>query len=259
MVHYVVLTTGSCGNCYIFYDEETSIVIDCGVTYKKLSEEMSFHSIPSSSLSGMFLTHLHPDHAKGVGVFQRKTGLPVYVSKTCFFSGKTEMEKLKMEKDKTHYFEWNKEVKVGSFTVIPFETFHDSPGSSGYYIKTKDGDFFLLTDTGEVPSSAFDYAYSSRVKFIEANYDENMLECGIYPKWLKDRVKGKYGHLSNTSAIELAKNCSNFGDQVYFIHVSENNNETSIINSLIKKRIPSGIFCKACERGEMFEGFLYSE
>ena len=98
MLHYVALTTGSCGNCYIFYDGKTSFIVDVGVTWKKLSTELEMHDIPLSSLSAVFLTHVHPDHAKGVGVVQRKTGLPVFVSSVCMRDGKTEMERLKMEK-----------------------------------------------------------------------------------------------------------------------------------------------------------------
>ena len=98
MLHYCALTTGSCGNCYLFYDGETTIAVDCGVTWKKFSSEMEMHSMPLSSLSAMFLTHLHPDHAKGVGAVQRKTGVPVFVSSVTLRDGKTEMDRLKIEK-----------------------------------------------------------------------------------------------------------------------------------------------------------------
>lgn len=255
MLHYVALTTGSCGNAYVFYDGETTIAIDCGVTWKKFSTELEAHSIPLSSLSALFLTHLHPDHAKGVGVFQRKTGLPVFVSSVCMKTGKTEMTKLNFERSQTFSFTWGVPMSLGAFTVTPFQTSHDSPGSSGYFLTNGENRIFLMTDTGEIPPVAWDYARLSKVKFIESNYDEDMLFSGPYPDWLKRRVSGSYGHLSNDEALAFAKDTSSHGDQVYFIHVSENNNDTRLIREGVVKEIPSGIFCKVCERGEMFEGF----
>lgn len=255
MVHYVVLTTGSCGNCYIFFDGKTSVVIDCGVTYKKFSDEMALHEIPQSSLSAVFLTHVHPDHAKGIGVLQRKTGVPVFVSNTCYHNGKQEMLKQKMELKMLSHFDWGQRLEIGDFGITAFHTTHDSPGSSGYFLENGSDRFFLMTDTGTIPEEAFAYARMSNVKFIESNYDEEMLQNGPYPTWLKERVRGMYGHLGNKEAIDFTVRSSRQGDQVYFIHVSENNNDTSLLRKEAYAAVPSGIFLKICERGEMFEGF----
>lgn len=110
MLHYCALTTGSCGNCYLFYDGVTTIAVDCGVTWKKFSTEMEMHSMPLSSLCAMFLTHLHPDHAKGVGAVQRKTEVPVFVSSVTLRDGKTEMDKMKMERKLVFPFTWGTTV-----------------------------------------------------------------------------------------------------------------------------------------------------
>lgn len=256
MLRYIVLTTGSCGNCYIVTDEVTTIIIDCGVTFKKLNEEMVRHTVNISSISAMFLTHLHPDHAKGVGVFQRKTNIPVFISKEAFSKGKTELMRLKIEIDKINKFAWGDKIGVGDFSITPFKTSHDSPGSAGYFIEHREGNIFLLTDTGIIPEDAYSYAKDSSVKFIEANYDPEMLDNGPYPLWLKERVKGVYGHLSNSVAVDFAREVCHYGDQVYFIHVSENNNSISILKNLAFKKLESGIFVKCCQRGEMFEGYI---
>ncbi len=256
MIHFVVLSTGSCGNCYVIYDGKTSLVIDFGVTYTKLVKELTQHDIPLSSLSSLFLTHLHPDHAKGAGAFMRKTKLPVYVSDVCYHNGKSEMLKEKIERDGVVPFKWGETIKIGDFFVIGFRTYHDSPGSSGYIIENNGRNIFLMTDTGLIPKEAYAYASKSSVKFIEANYDEEMLMVGKYPAWLKARVRGTYGHLSNKEAVEFASSVSKYGDQVYFIHISENNNNTALLRKEAETAIPSGIFLKYPERGEMFEGFI---
>ena len=99
-------------------------------------------------------------------------------------------------------------------------------------------------------------ADAADVMFIESNYDEKMLDEGPYPAHLKKRIKGIYGHLSNTEAVEFASKVARRGESVYFVHVSENNNDTNILRDLAYSKIPSGIFCKICERGELFEGFI---
>ena len=211
--------------------------------------------MPLSSLGAMFLTHLHPDHAKGVGAVQRKTEVPVFVSSVTLRDGKTEMDKMKMERKLVFPFTWGTTVGVGEFEVTPFRTSHDSPGSSGYFIVNGNDKIFLMTDTGIIPEEAWGYSRVSNVKFIESNYDPAMLATGPYPAWLKARVKGEYGHLSNNDAVSFAYDTARRGDQVFFIHLSDNNNDVSLLKDLVNKTIPSGIFCKVCERGEMFEGF----
>ncbi len=256
MIHYCVLSTGSCGNSYVFYDGETSVVVDLGVTYTKFVTQLEIHDIPPSSVKAVFLTHLHPDHVKGVGAVQRKMKVPVYISSTAYHNGKSEIMKQKIDKDALIHFEWGESIDVCGVAVTSFAVSHDSPGASGYSISFPSSSFFILTDTGIIPDEAYSYASLSSVKFIEANYDEDMLLSGPYPDWLKKRISGPYGHLSNTTAVEFAEKVSKRGDQIYFVHPSENNNKTALLKEKAEKRIESGIFLKCCERGEMFEGFI---
>lgn len=255
-MHYAVLSTGSCGNCYIFHENDKALIIDDGVTFTKLTKGLENHGIPMSDVQAMFITHLHPDHSKGVGVFQRKTKLPVYLSDIAMSGNGDVIEKQKISREELVPYSFGEMIRVDGFTVHPFRTSHDSAGSAGYYIESDDGvRIFLMTDTGVIPDDAAAYAEKADVKFIESNYDENMLENGPYSVQLRRRISGTYGHLSNRCAVDFARRVSHQGESVYFVHISANCNSPDVLRDYAMKEIPSGIFCRVCERGETFEGF----
>ena len=150
-------------------------------------------------------------------------------------------------------------MSVGAFSIMAMRTYHDCPGSSFYVIRNGGKKIFLMTDTGVIPDEAEPLASIADVEFIEANYDDDMLEGGMYPAALKRRIKGEYGHLSNDASVDFAARTARQGDSVYFVHLSRNNNTPDLVRQSIVRRIPSGIFCKVCERGETFEGFIDDE
>ena len=248
IMHYLVITTGSCGNCYIFSTGEDTIIIDDGVTFKKITEKMAEHDIPINTVRAAFLTHLHPDHSKGIGVLQRKLNIPVYISKLSRERNESIMIRQKIELDRLFTYDYGTPIDIPGFSIVPFPTSHDSDGAAGYAFSAEGIDYFLMTDTGVIPDEAWNLAEKAKVKFIESNYDEKMLEEGGYPPFLKERISGRYGHLSNREAMDFAKRTSRHGDSVYFVHLSANNNTPQIVRDLARKEIPSGIFCRVCER-----------
>ncbi len=258
-MHYLVLTTGSCGNCYIFSTGEDTIIIDDGVTYRKITEKMAERGISTSSIRALFLTHLHPDHSKGVGVLQRKLGIPVYISSVSHERNQSILMRQKIEREMLRTYEFGETIEVPGFSVTPFPTSHDSDGSAGYSFSSGGREYFLMTDTGVVPDEAWEPAKRADVEFIEANYDDGMLDGGSYPEFLKQRIRGERGHLSNAVAMDFAKRTAERGNSLYFVHLSANNNTPQIVRDLARREVPSGIFCKVCERGELFEGFTDEE
>ena len=256
MIHYVAVTTGSCGNSYAITTGEETILFDVGVTYTKLERVLRAHEITMDSVKAIFITHLHPDHSKGLGVIQRKDHIPAYMSDIAYEENKVVMEKQRIEMKEVKTFAFSDVIRIGEFTITPFRTFHDSPGSAGYSVTVRGRSFFLMTDTGIIPEGAEMMAADADVEFIESNYDINMLENGHYAASLKRRISGKYGHLSNADAVEFASRTARLGDNVYFVHLSKNNNTPELVRKEIEGSIRSGIFCKVCERGETFEGFI---
>ena len=110
VMHYLVITTGSCGNCYIFSTGKDTIIIDDGVTYKKITEKMAEHEMDINTVRGLFLTHLHPDHSKGVGVLQRKLGIPVFISSLSKEKNESIMLKQKIEMDDVLTYEYGESI-----------------------------------------------------------------------------------------------------------------------------------------------------
>lgn len=259
MMHYVVLTTGSCGNCFVFYNGHDTLIIDAGVTFTKLSTSLEQHEIPLESIRALLLTHLHPDHSKGAGVIQRRLGVPVYISDISRECNESLLVKQKIEKELLRTFSFGEMISIPGFEIIPFATSHDSDGSSGYAFTSCGKGYFLMTDTGIIPDEAWPLAKEADVKFIESNYDEDMLMNGSYPQFLKKRISGRYGHLENKMAVGFARETSKIGDSVSFVHLSANNNAPEIVSEAVSRLIPSGIFCKVCCRGELFEGFVDEE
>ncbi len=257
MIHYVILSSGSCGNSYAFHDGTDTILVDCGLTFTGLCKRLEAHSIPVGSVRALFLTHLHPDHSKGVGAVQRKLGIPAYVSDVSHGYSLDLMKKYRFVLDDgaLRTFRHGEDVVSGAFRLTPFRTYHDCPGSSGFFIQNGDDRFFLMTDTGCVPFEADEYARRAGVFFIEANYDDSLLEAGPYPDKLKKRIRGTYGHLSNSDALEFARKYSKKGDELFFVHISDNNNTPGTVEKIMKEGIPSGVFIHVCERGVSYEGF----
>ena len=170
MIHYLALTTGSCGNCYVFTDGRDTIVIDAGVTYTKLARSLSDHGIDPLSIRALFLTHLHPDHSKGAGVCQRKLGIPAYISSVSLAENAVVIDRQRLERPLLRTFEYGETIAAGAFRLMPFRTSHDSPGSAGYALACHGRRFFLMTDTGVIPDEAEPLASIADVEFIEANY-----------------------------------------------------------------------------------------
>ena len=155
MMHYVVLTTGSCGNCYVFYNGHDTLIIDAGVTFTKLSTSLEQHEIPLESIRALLLTHLHPDHSKGAGVIQRRLGVPVYISDISRECNESLLVKQKIEKELLRTFSFGEMISIPGFEIIPFATSHDSDGSSGYAFTSCGKGYFLMTDTGIIPDEAW--------------------------------------------------------------------------------------------------------
>jgi phosphoribosyl 1,2-cyclic phosphodiesterase len=249
-VFHAVLSSGSCGNCYVFYDGDTAILIDQGFSLVELRRRLTKVKVPVSNLQAVFLTHFHPDHSKGLGVIARKLQLPLYINEDAIDGESQVFAKLNLPPQCVRPISTGEITSVGNFNVTAFKTNHDSKGSVGYFIENDDTRITLITDTGIVNETMMEFAQDSDYLFLEANYDKRMLLNGPYPKFLKNRVDGNWGHLSNDQAINFIKDSGFHGKGVYFIHLSTTNNTVEIVDEIAEDEL-SGMKYITCPRGEL--------
>lgn len=249
-LYHAVLGSGSCGNSYVFFDGETSILIDQGFSFLQLKKRLIEVDVPLESVKGIFLTHFHPDHSKGLRVTSNKTNIPLYIHSEAIVKESVVFERLNLPLHNLYQIETNKVYKVGDFKIQPFHTFHDSGGSVGYFIENKGEKVTLITDTGKTSQEMQEFAYKSNALFLESNYDTDMLLDGPYPYKLKNRVSGQWGHLSNDQALDFVIKSGFKGSYLYLTHLSDNNNEVRLVEEIFNQNL-SGSKVVVCPRGQV--------
>ena len=232
MIRYSVLGSGSSGNSYVISYEGTSLLFDIGFSLKEIRYRLARTNVDIASVNALFITHFHPDHSRGAGVFARQTKKPVYVHQEIIEAKIPELLVLGIPEHLLCGFEPDSPVMIGPFEVAAFPTSHDSPHSLGYSISVNGREFLLLTDTGRTNNQMKEKAKKADVIFLESNYEAKMLEQGPYPRMLKKRIAGEQGHLSNHEAIQLlsaSSDCNGRCRRVYLCHLSKVNNSPEVL------------------------------
>lgn len=239
---YAIIGSGSSANSYIFEAGNSTYVIDNGFSLREFKKRVQNLGFKYTNIKAVFLTHIHSDHFKGVGALSRDLEIPVYThlkTKGDFYVNKG------MEPGK-HY-------ELDGLNIMPFDLSHDAPNAIGYYFKIDDVRYTLITDTGVVTYQMYQYAKRSDILFLEANYNEDMLNNGPYPIYLKRRIKADTGHLSNNSAIKFLNDLDGDGadiKHVYLCHLSKNNNSVEACQSDFNKYYTAKFPYRICNREE---------
>ncbi len=212
------LASGSEGNVTYIETDNHKILLDAGTTVKYIKEKLSELSIALDDIDYIFITHVHDDHIKALANLIKKYNPTICVSPQMF----SEIEVLKYY-DKVLLYD-NK-VELDDVTVDIIKTSHDTSDARSFIIKTKNASVVYMTDTGFINTKYFKKLTNLNVYLFESNHDIEMLLNGPYPKWLKDRVMGPYGHLSNKdSSVYLAKIIGPDTKKILLTHLSEKNN-----------------------------------
>ena len=216
------LFSGSSGNSIFIKDGNTKILVDAGVSAKRIEEALSYIDEDASKLSAIFVTHEHIDHSYGLRVLGARYDIPVFSSEKII--SKLYSEGKLAEKNTTEIIEDN--MELGGIEILPFELYHDSVQCFGYRFNLKDSkSISVCTDTGFVTAAAKRVIPKSDLVFLESNHEITMLENGPYPYMLKQRILSRKGHLSNADCAEFACELVESGTKrIVLSQISKENN-----------------------------------
>ena len=215
------LASGSTGNCTLVRDRDCSILIDMGISTKRLREALSALGMSPDELSGILITHEHRDHICGLNTFVKKYEVPIFAPRTIANHLRRSIFEIE---DFIAELYIGHENSVGGFAVAPFRTPHDTPESVGYRIAGS-STLGFCTDCGHVSEEMLEGLLGVENAVIEANHDVRMLSDGAYPVYLKRRVLSNYGHLSNADSAKLALQLVQNGTRnLILAHLSRENN-----------------------------------
>ncbi len=211
--------SGSDGNCYLVESEGTALLVECGRPYVQIRDLVEAVSIPLDTLAGIVLTHAHGDHCRSARYLSETHQVPIYAS-----AGTLGALNLK-ERHLGRPLQSGKTYPVGQMDVKPFAVPHDCREPLGFRFESGTGRAAIATDLGWVPHGVARQFRDVDLLVLEANYDPHLLHTGTYPHFLKQRVSGSYGHLSNAAAAEAIVACQDSAPSaVWLAHLSEHNN-----------------------------------
>ena len=221
--------------------DNTHILIDAGISNKRIEQGLNDIGVKGSELDGVFITHEHSDHVKGLGVLARKHGVPIYATKETL----EEIGQMKYlgdyPKDLFHPIMPDALVCIGDMEVKPFSIDHDAANPVAYRIKSGQKSAAVATDMGHFDQYIIEHLQGLDALVLESNHDVRMLETGPYPYYLKRRILSDHGHLSNDNAGRLLNHILHDNMRHILLgHLSKENNYEELAYETVKLEIDQG-------------------
>ena len=235
------IASGSSGNCIYVGGSDTNILIDVGISKKRIEEGLKEIGVSCESLDGILVTHEHSDHIQGLGVFSRKYKVPVYATEGTIRGIEAYKGLGKMPEGLLHPVKIDEVFSLGSLSVLPFAISHDAMEPSGFRVEEDEKMIAVVTDLGVYDEYIVENLKDVNALVLEANHDIHMLEVGPYPYPLKRRVMGNRGHLSNELSGRLL--CDILHDNLQCVmlgHLSKDNNYESLAYETVKLEVALG-------------------
>lgn len=229
-----VLASGSSGNCYVVHGEGGSILLDAGLSARRIVQAMEAEGLDPSGLDGMVITHEHGDHIRGVRVLAKQLHIPVFMTRGTLTTARDDLSAADIRTVAS-----GDEVSIGGLGVRVFRTEHDAAEPVGFAFEDQHGcRLGVMTDTGHVTDSAAAALDGCHVLGIESNHDVETLNRGPYPWFLKERILSSRGHLSNADAgAALVALASPALRHVVALHLSDTNNSAELAHTALSGAI----------------------
>ena len=237
-MNLVSITSGSSGNCIYVGSDNTHLLVDAGLSGKKIEEGLNSLDLTTSDLTGILVTHEHVDHIAGLGVIARRYGIPMYATRGTIAGIKNTSSVGNIPYELFHEIDTDKSFSINDLSINPIRISHDANEPCAYRINGDNSAVGICTDLGVYNDYIVDSFKGVNALLIEANHDVNMLQVGRYPYPLKQRILGDRGHLSNESCGKLL--CNLLHDDLKTImlgHLSEENNLAELAFETVRLEI----------------------
>ncbi|MGI6218974.1 MAG: MBL fold metallo-hydrolase [Bacteroidaceae bacterium] len=261
-IKFQSFASGSSGNCYYLGTEQEGILIDAGIGSRTIKKNLREIGLELENIKGILVTHDHADHIKSIPVLGNKYFIPIYTTELIYGGiNRNKCIHEELSASSVRYISKEKPFQLAGFRITAFPIPHDATESVGYFIESPLGNFCFLTDMGCITPKAESYIDQTSYLILEANYDQEMLQMGPYPAYLKKRIASETGHMSNQDTIDyLARTLSARLQQetgnattplvhVWLCHLSRENNHPQ----LLEKDLELGLRKNALEIGRDIE------
>lgn len=223
MLNFCSLYSGSSGNSLFIETENTKLLIDAGVSCKKIESALNDLNIDPNTLNGILVTHEHIDHVQGLGTLSKKFNIPVFVNQETLDA--MPKQKDKISENNIKKFNVTDEFYINDLKIKPFKIPHDAANPCGFNIFKDSNKISIATDIGHMNNRILKNLEESIFIMLEANYDPEVLKCSSYPYPLKNRIAGPTGHLSNEIAGKTICHLLNYGLKTAMLgHLSKESN-----------------------------------
>lgn len=241
MMRMVSIASGSSGNCIYIGSDNTHVLVDAGISNKRIEQGLNEIGLKGSELDAILITHEHSDHIKGLGVLARKYGVPVYSTAETLDEIGNVKSLGEYPKDLFHPIRHDVDFTIGDLEIKPFRIDHDAANPVAFRVQYEKKSVAVATDMGHFSQYTIDHLQGLDAILLEANHDVKMLEAGPYPYYLKRRILGDYGHLSNENAGRLL-NCILHENlkHIFLGHLSKENNYEELAYETVRLEITEG-------------------
>lgn len=225
------LNSGSNGNCYYVGNNDDAVLVDAGISCREIEKRMNTLGLNLANVKAVFVTHEHIDHISGLPAFIKKYRLPVYITAATYRG-----TGFLLDPQLIHSFTAFEPVQIGKLLITAFPKFHDAVDPHSIIITCAGITAGVFTDIGEPCKNVIQYFKQCHAVFLESNYDDDRLANGRYPIFLRNRISGKRGHLSNKQALQLfIAHRPPFMTHVLLSHLSKENNSPALAEALFSQ------------------------
>lgn len=220
---FATIASSSKGNCVYVGSEHTNILIDAGLSGKRIEEGLSALELTGNDIDAIFVTHEHNDHVAGIGVLSRRYDIPVYATEGTWSNMPSTVGKFRRNMERLVYAD--EMFAFNDLCIKPFNIPHDAKEPVGYSISNNNNKITIATDIGHISAQVEENIKGSSLILLESNHDVDMLKAGDYPYQLKQRILSDFGHLSNDNAGKFLTDVADRMLKYVFLgHLSQENN-----------------------------------